>query len=269
MSIKLEEINKLRKITGVGIMSCKNALEEAEGDIDKAIIILRKRGLKLTEKRKDNETKEGLTFSVVNDNHDFGVIAALRCETDFAANSDGVRDFMSSLCNYALENKCKNIDDVVINGNKVNDEILNLIAKIGEKVCIEYDYIDGGNIDNYTHFNNRISVLLQFEGDDTPENIKLCHDLCLQAAAMNPLCLSREQVDASTREREQALAHEEAVKKAKNEEIAVKIEAGYMNNFYKNVVLTEQEFMKEPKVIVKQLLEKNNIKLTDYKRLQI
>ena len=284
----MEQIIKLRKITYAGIAACKKALEDANGDINQAIINIQKTGKNISENRCEKSTSAGITFSAINAECDFAVIGSISCETDFGVNSEVISDFIDNLCAYAIENKCKSLDDVKIETNSITNEkpcyisakeaVEQVItAQIREKVVLEYDYIEGGTIFTYTHFNKRVSVLLKCDltgindnsEDDESDVYAICSKICLQIACCNSLLgISREDINEKDINTALDIATAKADEKAKNDDVKKHIITGYMNEFYQEAALLEQPYMDGSNILIKDLIKKNNIKIIDYKRLK-
>ena len=287
MSVTKEQIINLRKITNAGIAACKKALEDANGDINQAIINIQKTGKHIAETRGGKSTSAGITFSAINDVHDFAVIGSVSCETDFTVNSKVISDFIDKICAYAIKNKCKSIDEVKIETNSITNgeacyispqEAIEIItAQIKEKVVLEYDYIEGGTIFTYTHYNKRVSVLLKCdltEINDSAEELKkdvyaICSKICVQVASCDSILgISRENIKEKDINTAMDIATAKATEKAKNDTIKQHIITGYMNEFFQEAALLEQPYMDDSNILIKDLVKKNNIKIIDYKRLK-
>ena len=289
MTVTIEQIKSLRKITNAGLSTCKKALEDANGDINQAIIYIQKTGRRISETREGNSASEGITFSAINDKRDFAVIGSVSCETDFSVNSKVVSNFIDDICAYAVENKCKSIDEVKIKTNSVTNgeacyisakEAIEqiIVAQIKEKVVLEYDYIEGGTIFTYTHYNKRVSVLLKCdltEIDDSTEELKkniyaICSNICLQVACCDSILgISKEDINEKDINTAMEIATAKAAEKAKNDPVKQQyIITGYMNEYYQGAVLLEQPYIDDGNILIKDLIKKNNIKIIDYRRLK-
>lgn len=288
MAVTIEQIIKLRNITNGGLSDCKKALEEADGDINQAIIYIQKYGKHISENRCEKSASAGITFSAINDECDFAVIGSISCETDFSVNSTVVSDFINKICAYAIKNKCKSLDEIKIETNSptnegacyisAKDAVAQVVtAQIREKVVLEYDYIEGGTIFNYTHFNKRVSALLKCdltEINNNSEEVKkdvyaICSKICLQVACCDSLLgISREDINEKDINTAMDIATAKADEKAKNDSIKQNIITGYMNDFYQEAALLEQSYMDDANILIKDLIKKNNIKIVDYKRLK-
>ena len=231
MSVSIKEINDLRKITGAGLMNCKKALLESEGDIKKAIEYLRKNGIKVANKRIDCVNNEGCVLADVNKTCDFGAIVSVFCETDFVAKNEIIQTFLKNVLNIAINKKVEDLE-VLINekyedySNKekndnditVKDRLDDIIGVLGEKIELKYTFLSGENIGFYNHFNNKISVLLEVKKYNS-SNTEILKNIAMQIAAMNPIEVKRDDVSAEIVNREFEIA-KELSKEAKTAEIA-------------------------------------------------
>lgn len=264
------DVKELRERTGAGMMDCKKALQEANGNMDDAIDWLREKGISKAEKKESRIAAEGLTQIVVDG--DSAVIVEVNSETDFVAKNKEFTDFVDMLAHAIVKNDKTTIEDVLkieIDGETINDKLIALIAKIGEKISFRRfekltktsDEVFG----TYSHMGGRIGVITKVKG--TSEEV--AKDVAMHIAAMRPLCQSREDVDQATLEHEQKVIKEQVMNEGKPAEIAEKMVAGRINKFYKENCLLEQEFIKESKVSVEQFLKNNNSTLVSYVRYEV
>jgi elongation factor Ts len=291
--ITAEMVKKLREMTGAGMLECKKALQEAEGDIEKAKEILRKRGLAKAAKKAARETKEGLIVAV-GDNKK-GVLLEVNCETDFVARNATFQNYVKQIADLiAKEDKFKNVGvgDVeelkkteIEPGKDVDTFVKEAIAKIGENIQIRrfarFD-VDSDNklIATYIHPPGRIGAMVEIECENAdicnkPEVQELVKDILLQIAAMRPEYLSVEEVPQEIIQKEKEIYIEQARKEGKPEHILERIAEGKLKKFYQEKVLLEQPFIKEDKKTIKQLLQDvskkvgGNIKITRFVRFEI
>lgn len=255
MAITMADIQALRKKTGAGMMDCKSALTEAEGDMEKAIEIIRKKGQAFAAKRGDRDASEGCVLAGVNG--DFAAIVALKCETDFVAiNADFVA-LTQSILDAALKNKPADMDalnNIEVDGRKIADLVTDKMGVTGEKMEIgAYEFVTAPSVVSYIHPGNRLATVVGFnkEGVDA----QVARDVAMQVAAMNPVALIAEHVSEAIKERELNLAKEKAREAGKPENLLEKIAEGALTKFYKEFTLVQQEFIKNPKVTVAQYLE--------------
>jgi elongation factor Ts len=275
MAITAADVNKLRQQTGAGMMDCKNALVEANGDFEAAVDILRKKGQKIAAKRGDNEAREGLIIAQANSDGKSGVIVTLNCETDFVAKNDGYRALVQSIVDIALkqmpssieELKHLNYDDKLT----VEDKITEQIGVIGEKLDLSgYDTIQGEKVVAYNHPGNQLATLVGLNSSsDAAEDAG--KQVAMQVAAMNPIALNKEGVDARTIEREIEIGKELAIQEGKPAEMAEKIAQGRLNKFFQENTLLSQAFVRDNKLTVEQFLSSAEKGLTvlDFKRFSL
>ncbi len=255
--ITAAEVNNLRKITGAGMMDCKKALVEADGDTEKAVEILRKKGQKVAAKRGDNEASEGLAVSVANESGDRGVILTVNCETDFVAKNSEFADFVNSLAQTALENGATTVDELnamSIDGLKVAEKVTEQIGKIGEKIEISrLESISSEAVVAYNHPGNQIASLVGL--NKTSEAVMDAgRDVAMQIAAMNPVALNKDSVSQDVIEKELEIARDVIRQEGKPEELVDKIATGKLNKFFKENTLVDQAFIKDNKKSVQQYL---------------
>jgi elongation factor Ts len=245
-SITAADVNKLRLQTGAGMMDCRNALVESDGDFEKAIDYLRKKGQKVAAKRSDRETKEGVVINKTAADGKSGVIICLSCETDFVAKNDDFVAFAQSVAELALTQQIEGLDalsQAVLDGETIADKINDLIGKIGEKITLSrYEKLGAGYVASYTHGNYRMGVLVGFS-KPIPE--EAARDIAMQIAAMNPIAVDQDQVPAEVVAREKEIAVEQVKAEGKPAEMADKIAQGKLNKFFKEQTLLPQAFVKD------------------------
>jgi elongation factor Ts len=271
-TVTAAEVNELRTRTGAGMMDCRKALIESDGDFEKAIDYLRKKGQKVAAKRSDRETKEGVVITLVSDDKKKGVIICLSCETDFVARNDEFTGFAKSVAQAALDHSIASIE--ALNNEKVNGEIVSnkindLIGKIGEKITISrYEKIDAGYTVSYTHGDYRIGVLAGFS---KPLDEAAAKDVAMQIAAMNPIAVDESSVPADMIAREKEIAVEQVKGEGKPAEMAEKIAIGKVNKFFKEQTLLAQPFVKDNKLSVAAYLKSvdPDVKVTGFKRVAL
>lgn len=252
-NITAADVNKLRKQTGAGMMDCKNALVENDGDIEKAIDFLRKKGQKVAAKRSDRDASEGVVLSNVNKDNNFGAVITINCETDFVAKNEDFVAFTATVLNAAIENKAKSIDElkaIKINGTTVEELITDQVGKIGEMIKIgEYSCLEGAYVKAYIHNGNRIATLVEMSKsiDGVDEVSK---DVAMQVAAMNPVALTKDNVSKDVIDRELEIAKDQIRQEGKPEHMLEKIAAGKLNKFFKESTLLSQDFIKNSKINV-------------------
>jgi len=279
VKISAADVKKLRDQTGAGMMDCKKALTESAGDFDKAIEILRKKGQKLSDKRADRETKEGVVIAVTSDDRNNGVILRLGCETDFVAKTDGFIDLAKKIADIALKNlpeSSEALEALPFEGDlTVGAKITEQVGVIGEKLNLGgYSKLvtaaGEGQVIPYIHMGYRAGVIvaLNLEG---PNMVEAGKNVAMQVAAMRPIALDKDGVDPSVIEKEIEIGKEVARKAGKPEEMLEKIAMGKLNKFYKERTLLNQMFVKDNKKTIAAYLQSIDPKLTvtDYKHVEL
>lgn len=274
-TISASEVNKLRQMTGAGMMDCKNALVETQGDFEAAVDYLRKKGAKIAAKRADREATEGCVIAMVNDARNAGVIVLLACETDFVAKNEAFVELAKSIATLALENKPADLDALKalsLNGVAVADRLLDEVAKIGEKIDVtKYELVEGSNVVSYIHGSNRMGVLVEMNNAATDANMVAGKDVAMQIAAMNPVAVNRDSVDANTIERELEIGREQARAEGKPEAMIDRIATGKLEKFFKESTLIAQDFVKDGSMTVEKYLSsvEPGLTVTRFKRVQL
>lgn len=272
-NITAADVNNLRKQTGSGMMDCKKALVEAEGDFEKAIEILRKKGQKVAAKRGDREASEGYVVAKVSSDNANGVIMILNCETDFVAKNDDFVSFANAIADTALANNAKEVSEVLplslSNGLSIQDSITEQIGKIGEKLEIsEYQFINAQEVIAYNHPGNKTASLV---GLSLAGKSEAGRDVAMQIAAMNPVAIDQNDVPQEMIAKEIEIGKDQAIQEGKPAELAEKIALGKLNKFYKEATLMNQDFIKDNKKTVGQYLKEvdPNLKVSEFKRISI
>ncbi|MCH8330306.1 MAG: elongation factor Ts [Bacteroidetes bacterium] len=275
MEITAKEVNELRKKTGAGLMDCKKALVEANGDFDAAIDILRKQGQKISAQRADREALEGVVIAITTDDAKRGVIVNLSCETDFVAKNEEFIGFAQSVADAALENNIISKDDLMetkMNGLSLKEKLDEQIGRIGEKLEIpNYVTLEGESVVSYIHAGNRIGVLVSMnkEKDDSIETVG--RDIAMQIAAMSPLAINKDSIEQSVIDKELEIAKEQVRAEGKPEELIEKIAEGKLNKFFKENTLMNQAFVKDGAKTVEQVLKEvdPDLVVVDFKRVAL
>jgi elongation factor Ts len=257
MSITAAEVNKLRQQTGAGMMDCKKALEESNGDFEAAVDFLRKKGAKVAANRQDREAKEGVVLAKTSPDHKSAIVISVNCETDFVAKNADFIKFAESVAAIALSKKPATIEELKTlsynNDITVGDKFMEQVGKIGEKIDIGfYSVIEAEKVSAYIHPGNRLAVALGFNKTVTDEVAK---NIAMQAAAMAPVAIDKDDVDATIINRELDIARETTRAEGKPEEMVEKIAQGKLNKFYKESTLLNQEYFIDNKLTVRQYLQ--------------
>jgi elongation factor Ts len=272
--ISAADVNKLRQQTGAGMMDCKKALTETNGDFEAAIDFLRKKGAKVAASRQDRESNEGVVIARTSADGKRGVIIELNCETDFVAKNAEFVAFANAIAGTAVENNPASLDalnELTVDGQKIGDAIIDKTGKIGEKIGIsKYEVVEGEKVIAYIHGNYRLAVLVALSANAAGAD-EAGKDVAMQIAAMNPVAIDKDGVDATTIERELEIAKEQIRLEGKPEEMVEKISLGKLNKFYKDSTLLNQEFVKDPSKSVAQFLStvEKGLTVTAFKRIAL
>jgi elongation factor Ts len=275
MAITASEVNKLRQQTGAGMMDCKNALVEANGDFEVATDLLRKKGQKIAAKRGDNDANEGFVLAQASSDSKTGVIMTLNCETDFVAKNASFGTFVQSLMDIALSNKPSTTEEMKAlkfdDKLSVEEKIVEHIGVIGEKLVLSnYSLISADKVVAYNHPGNQLATIVALNsGSEVAEDAG--KQVAMQVAAMNPLALNKEGIDQSTIDRELEVGKELAIQEGKPAEMADKIAQGRLNKFFAESTLLSQPFVRDNKLSVEQFLNSSEKGLTvvDFKRFSL
>lgn len=274
MGITAAEVNELRKKTGAGLMDCKKALTEANGDMDAAIDYLRKKGQKVSEMRAGRQANEGVAIAKTSDDHKAGVVINLSSETDFVAKNEDFVSFAQGIADLALKEQPENIfelEKLPYDGLSVKEKLDELVGKINEKIELSgYEKLKGENIIAYNHAGYKIGVLVGLNKDnEQAQNIG--KDLAMQVAAMSPLAVDKEGVEQSAIDRELEIGKEQAIAEGKPEAIVEKIAQGKLQKFFKENTLLNQQFVKDSSKTVEQVLKEadQDLKVVAFKRVAI
>ncbi len=271
-NITAAEVNKLRKTTGAGMMDCKKALVEAEGDFDKAIEILRKKGQKVAAKRADRDSSEGAVIAKVNDASTNGVIVSLNCETDFVAKNESFINLANDLAAIALEyNSKEDFLAASYSGMSVADKLTEQTGVIGEKIEIgDFRVLNAPFVGSYIHAGNKIATLVGLsEGVDGAATV--AKDVAMQAAAMNPVALDENGVDQSVIDKEIEIAKDQLRAEGKPEAMLDNIAKGKIKRFFKDNTLVNQDFIKDSKQSVSQYVKSlgSDLTVTQFERVAL
>jgi len=272
-NITAADVNKLRKHTGAGMMDCKKALTQAEGDFDKAVEIIREKGQAVAQKRSDREASEGVVFAKTTDDAKKGFIISLNCETDFVAKNDDFIKLADQIVDLAVEKQPKDLDELMnlqLNGKSVAENIKYQTGIIGEKLELSYyDYLEAPQVTAYIHADNKLAALigLNKEGVET----QVGRDVAMQVAAMDPVATDKDQVPQDVVEKELEIGRKQAKADGKPDNLLDKIAQGKLGKFMKENTLLNQEFIKESKKSVSQYLQEQDKELTvtDFKRYSL
>jgi elongation factor Ts len=276
MAITAADVNKLRQMTGAGMMDCKKALTEADGDFEAAIDILRKAGQKVAAKRADNATTEGIVLIAINADGSNGKLVALACETEPVSKVEDFTSLGAALLASAVASNAATKEDLLAttlaDGRIAGEAMIELTGKIGEKINIAgYENVTAEKVVSYIHSNNKIGVLVAFTNTSGSDVQEVGRDIAMQITAMKPVALDKSDVDAVTIEREIEIGRDQARQEGKPEAMLDKIAAGRLEKFYKESTLLNQQFVKDGSINIKQLLEQTQkgLTITEFKRIAL
>jgi elongation factor Ts len=266
-AITAQDVNKLRTMTGAGMMDCKKALTEANGDFEAAIDILRKAGQKVASKRADNEVSEGIVLIERSTDGSNGKLLALACETEPVSKVESFRSIAQEILKAAVTSNAGTKEDLLqanlSDGRSVQENLVDLMGKIGEKLdIVGYENVSAEKVVSYIHSNGKLGVLLALDGVGGSDVEELGKDVAMQIAAMKPVAVDKDDVDARTVEREIEIGKEQARAEGKAEEMLEKIALGKLNRFYKDFTLLNQDFVKDPSKNIRTLLAETSKTLT-------
>ncbi len=265
MTVTAQQVNELRQKTGSGMMDCKKALIEAEGDMQKAIEILRKKGQAVASKRAEKTAGEGLVLTRIANDKKSGIIVEVNCETDFVANSEDFVDFANMLADKAASTMPASVNELVEKNTDIKNNLNDVMGKVGEKIEISRlaaEKTENGIIVDYIHPGSKLGVIVVFNNaaDYADALAGLGKDIAMQVAAMRPICVYREEVPKDLIEKEIEIYKEVASKEGKPEQILDKIAQGKMNKYYQENCLFEQAYIKDNSKSVGDLLKEFNSK---------
>lgn len=273
MAISAQDVKRLREATGVGMMDCKKALAETNGDFDAAIELLRKKGQKVAAKRADRDAKEGLVVAATSADGKVGILAEVNCETDFVARNDDFQSFATQIGQLIIDSRPADRDALMalpFLGTTVETAISDMTGKIGEKIDVRrFEILESaeGSVVPYIHPGARLGVLVDISGTGDAESVG--RDVAMQVAALNPLAAHREDVPESIKEKEMEIAREVARSEGKPDAMIDKIATGKLERYYKDNVLTEQPFVKDASIRVSQLLKDAGLAVKRYVRFAL
>ena len=276
MAITAQDVNRLRQETGAGMMDCKKALTEANGDFEAAKDILRKQGQKIASKRADNVTSEGIVLTNVSQDGSNGKVVAVACETEPVSKVEDFKNLANTILETAVSTNASSKEELLAapqaDGRALQDHITDLMGKIGEKIdVVSYESVTAEKVIAYNHSNGKLGVLVGMNNTNGADVTEVGKDIAMQIAAMKPIALDKDGVDAATIEREIEIGKEQARAEGKPEQMLEKIAQGKLNKFYKESTLLNQEFVKDSSLTISQLLEKTSKGLTvsEFKRVAI
>ncbi len=274
VQISASDVNKLRQQTGAGMMDCKKALVEANGDFEAAVDYLRKKGAKVAASRQDRDSNEGVIIAKSSADGKTGIVVEVNCETDFVAKNADFIALAEKIAEVALANTPATVEELkalTLDGKVISELLIEQTGVIGEKIDVsKYEIVTGEKVVAYIHGNYRLGVLVGLSADAEGAD-EAGKDVAMQIAAMNPIAIDKDGVDAHTIEREIAIAKEQIIAEGKAAEMAEKIAQGKLNKFFKETTLLNQEFVKDSSKNIAQFLDSVSKGLTvkAFKRVQL
>lgn len=272
MEISTADVVKLRKATGAGMMDCKNALADAEGNFDRAVEIIREKGKLVASKRADRESSEGVVLAKVSADQSFGAIISLNCETDFVAKNENFVALTHKILDQALANKSNSLDAVkalVLDGRTIGEQVMEQTGIIGEKIELPfYESVAAAFVVPYIHPGNKLATLVGF---NKVVDVQVGKDIAMQIAAMSPVAIDNNDVAPEIVEQELKIAKEKFRLEGKPENMLDKIAQGALNKFFKESTLLNQDFVKDNKMTIRQYLGgiDKDLKVTEIKRFTL
>ncbi|HMN49867.1 MAG TPA: translation elongation factor Ts [Ignavibacteriaceae bacterium] len=265
MAITAAQVNELRQKTGAGMMDCKKALTESNGDFEKAIEILRKKGASVAAKRAERSANEGMVVTKISADHKKASMVEVNCETDFVAKSSDFIQLANKVAETTFSTDAQDSKKLLEDNKDLNNLLVDVMGKVGEKIEVSRvttEKADNGLLVDYVHMGSKLGVLVKFDNvsNSTDELLEIGKDIAMQVAAMHPICVYREEVPTSTIEKEIDIYKELARKEGKPENILDKIAQGKLNKFYQENCLAEQAFIKDNSKSVNDLINEYNKK---------
>jgi elongation factor Ts len=272
-TINAADVAKLRRVTLAGMMDCKKALEEADGNFDKAIEIIRKKGQAVANKRADRDATEGVVLSKTSANGKLGAIIVLNSETDFVAKNSDFLALANKILDVALAKNPSDLSallELPVDGTKISDKVVEYIGVIGEKLDLSYfEKIEAAHVQAYIHPGNRLATLVGFS--KAGADVQVYKDVAMQVAAMNPVAVDKNDVSEKVIAQELEIGKEQARRDGKPEEMLERIAQGKLSKFYKESTLLNQDFVKDNKMTIRQYLESvsKDMTVTAFKRYSL
>ena len=264
MSFTTADVVKLRKATGAGMMDCKNALEDANGDFDRAVEIIREKGKLIAAKRADREAAEGVVLTKISADQKAGALVVLNCETDFVAKNENFVAFANKILDVALENNAENLEALKalsFDGRTIDAQVSEQTGVIGEKIELsDYGKVNAETVVGYIHPGNKLATLVGFNKAGVDANVS--KDVAMQVAAMAPVAVDKDSVSPEVVEKELAIAKEKFRQEGKPEAMLDKIAQGALNKFFQESTLLNQVYVKDGKITIREFLAQNDKALT-------
>ena len=271
MAVTMADIQHLSKMTGAGMMDCKNALNEAGGDFDKAMEIIRKKGQAVAAKREDRDASEGCVLAKVDGG--FAAVVALQCETDFVAKNDDYIALTEQILDAAIANKPESLEELLaleLPNGTISQVITDKMAATGEKMELGfYEHLSAPFLTSYIHMGNKLATIVGFNKEVKDEQV--ARDIAMQIAAMNPISITADSIPTEIKEKELQIAREKTSEAGKPENLLDRIAEGSLQKFYKESTLLQQEYVKDAKKTIEQFLKENDkeLEVISFKRVSL
>jgi elongation factor Ts len=262
-------------MTGAGMMDCKKALQESDGDFEKAIDNLRKKGQKVAAKRADRDANEGIVIAKTTHDKTYAAVLMVNCETDFVGKNPEFIQFAKDILDLGIHNKPKTVEELItlkLGNHTISEKLDEMLAKTGEKLQIaHYEFIEAPVVFAYNHHGNRLATILGLNRNTAPAIHEIGHELAMQIAAMNPIAIDKENVTQDVIDREIEIGKEQARQEGKPEEMLEKIATGKLTKFFKDNTLLNQDFVRDTKKTVRQYLAEHDkeLSVTAFRRLML
>lgn len=274
-NITASDVNKLRQMTGAGMMDCKKALQESDGDFEMAVDILRKKGQKVASKRADRSASEGIVLASTDAGKTFAAVLMVNCETDFVGKNDEFTGLAKRLMDKVIEHRPKSLEDaraLKLDDRTFDEHLTEMVGKTGEKMEMPYyHFIEAPVVSAYNHQGNRLATIIGFSKDAGENTYPVAHEVAMQIAAMSPVSIDKDDVDPKIIEREMEIGREQARAEGKPETMIEKIAEGKLNRFYKESTLLNQDFVRDNKKTVGQYISEldKDLRVVGFYRLML
>ncbi|MFW6268971.1 MAG: translation elongation factor Ts [Bacillota bacterium] len=277
MSVSMDDVKELRQRTSAGVLDCKKALTETDGDIEKAVDYLREKGMSDAADKAGRTASEGKVNIIINEEKDQGIIVEVNSETDFVAKNDNFQDLVNEISQHIMQSNAKNLDQL-LNEDWYNDQskdvnsiIKEAIASIGENINLRRfeKYTTDGFLQGYIHLGGKIGVLVDFEGELNEDTTQTAKNIAMHIAASNPDYVSRNDVDEKVIEKEKQIYREQMLNEGKPEHIIDNIVEGKIDKFYTQICLLEQPFVRDEDITVKEWLEESTLSVKRFTRFEV
>ena len=271
MAVTMADIQHLRKMTGAGMMDCKNALNETGGDFDKSLEIIRKKGQAVAAKREDRDASEGCVLAKTENG--YAAVVALQCETDFVAKNENFISLTEKILDVAMDKKPNTLEELLalpLEDGTVSEKITDRIGATGEKMELGFfEHITAPSVVAYIHPGNKLATIVGFSKENAYPSV--LRDVAMQVAAMNPMAITADEIPEKVKETEMKIAREKALEGGKPEHILDRIAEGALQKFFKESALMQQDYVKDTKLTIEEFIKQNDkeLSVTEFKRVSL